>query len=400
MVPGLKVESMLSRMLFAFLLFGPSLLGWDAVPNPIHDAGPGGDHPDAAAQLPPTRSRSHFGKTEDGTPVDLFTLTNGSGMRVRIITYGATVIELLAPDREGRYANVVLGFDNLAQYLAGHPYFGSTVGRVANRIARGRFVLDGVEYRLATNNGPNHLHGGNRGFDKVVWQAEMTKTGDDPAVKLSYRSRDGEEGYPGNLNCTVVYTVTQRDELRIDYTATTDRATPVNLTNHSYFNLSGPGSGTVLNHVLKLFADRYTPVDADLVPTGSILPVQGTAMDFTSPTAVGSRIAQVPGGYDHNYVLRDAPSAVPQPAARVYDPQSGRWMEVETTEPGIQLYTGNFLDGTLRGRGGVYVKHFGFCLEAQHFPDSVNQPLFPTVILRPGQVYRQVTIYRFLSEKE
>jgi len=338
-----------------------------------------------------------FGQTAEGVAIDLYTLTNRGGMTAKIMTYGATVTQFHVPDRAGKLGNVVLGFDNLAPYLPRPTYFGATVGRVANRIARGRFTLDGAEHRLATNNGPNHLHGGIRGFDRAVWKAEPVETADGPALKLSYRSPDGEEGYPGNLDCTVVYTLTHNNELRIEYAATTDKATPVNLSHHSFFNLAGPGAGTILNHEMMLAADRYTPVDDTLIPTGEIAPVQGTPMDFTKSTAVGARIEQVKGGYDHNYVLTSGGASTPVLAARVAEPWSGRVMEVLTTEPGMQFYSGNFLDGLLTGIGGAYKQHYGFCLEAQHFPDSVNQPKFPSTILRPGQTYRQVTIYRFLT---
>ncbi len=337
-----------------------------------------------------------FGKTPEGVPVSLYVLKNG-GITAKVMTYGAILTELDVPDRQGKPADVVLGFDNLEGYLAGHPYFGAAIGRVANRIAKGRFTLDGTEYSLAVNNGPNTLHGGLKGFDKVVWKAEDVSGPAGPAVKLTYQSRDGEEGYPGNLATSVTYTVTG-DALRIDYTATTDKATPVNLTNHSYFNLAGPASGTILKHELMLAADQYTPVDDTLIPTGEIAPVKGTPLDFTTPMPIGARIDQLKGdpvGYDHNFVLRGGSNG-PALAARVHEPESGRVMEVFTTEPGIQFYTGNFLDGSLKGKGGVvYRKHQAFCLEADHFPDSVHHPNFPSVILRPGTTYNQTTIYKF-----
>jgi aldose 1-epimerase len=340
-----------------------------------------------------------FGKTTDGTPVDLYVLSNGP-MTIKVMTYGAIVTEIRVPDRRGNAADVVLGFDTLEGYLAGHPYFGATVGRFANRIARGTFSLDGKDYTLAVNNGPNTLHGGRKGFDKVVWKAEDASGLAGPAVKLSYLSRDGEEGYPGNLVVTVTYTLTADNALRIDYTATTDQATPVNLTNHSYFNLAGPAAGTILDHELWLAADRYTPVDDTLIPTGAIASVRGTPLDFTTATPIGARIGQLkadPVGYDHNYVLRGGTSPrEPSLAARVREPQSGRVLEVFTTEPGVQLYTGNFLDGTIKGKGGVaYRQHQAFCLETQHYPDSVHHPSFPSTILRPGSTYRQTTIYKF-----
>lgn len=340
--------------------------------------------------------KSDFGKTRDGQVVEMYELTNRNGMVAKIITYGGIVTELYAPDRQGRLENVVLGFDDLARYEAGHPYFGCITGRVANRIARGRFVLNGVEYTLATNNGPNHLHGGLKGFDKRIWKARAMETPAGPAVELNYISPDGEEGYPGELNTLVTYTLTNDNELRIEYRATTNRATPVNLTHHGYFNLAGAGRGDILDHVLQMEADRYTPVDRTLIPTGEIAPVKGTPLDFTTPQPIGARIAQV-GGYDHNYVLNSGGKALAK-AATLHDPKTGRMMEVWTTEPGMQLYTGNFLDGTIRGNGGVYGKHAALCLEAQHFPDSVNRPNFPSVILEPGRTYVQVTVYRFYAK--
>jgi aldose 1-epimerase len=339
-----------------------------------------------------------FGKTSDGTAVDLYVLTNGHGVTAKVMTYGAILTELHVPDRDGKLEDVALGFNNLEGYLAGHPYFGATVGRVANRIARGRFTLDGKEYRLAVNNGPNALHGGRKGFDKVVWQAEAVEGSGAPAVRLRYRSPDGEEGYPGNLDVVVTYSLTDDDAVRIDYEARTDKPTPVNLTNHSYFNLAGPRAADILGHELMLAADHYTPANDTLIPTGEIKPVRGTPLDFTTPTTIGARIDQLKGdpvGYDHNFVLRGGGKS-PALAARVHEPKTGRVLEMSTTEPGVQFYTGNFLDGTLKGKGGtVYRKHAGFCLEAQHFPDSVNHPEFPSTILRPGQTYTQTTVYKF-----
>jgi aldose 1-epimerase len=336
-----------------------------------------------------------FGKTKEGIPVDLYTLSNGKGMRVDIATYGTTIVKIEVPDRSGRAGDVVLGFDKLDGYLGEHPYFGCTVGRYANRIAGAKFTLNGKAYKLAANDGVNSLHGGLKGFNRAVWKAEPQTAADGPAVKFTYVSPDGDEGYPGTLTATVVFTVTAANELKIDYTATSDKPTPVNLTNHSYFNLAGPGTGDILGHELMLKADRYTPVGPGLIPTGKIEPVAGTPLDFTKPSTIGARIAQVPGGYDHNFVLAGAVSKSPVLAARVREPKSGRVMEVLTTEPGIQFYTGNFLDGKIAGVGGAYKKHFGFCLETQHFPDSVHQPGFPSVILEPGKTYRQTTIYKF-----
>jgi aldose 1-epimerase len=320
------------------------------------------------------------------------------GAKAKVITYGASLTELHMPDSEGKLADVVLGFDKLEGYLGAHPCFGATVGRVANRIAKGRFTLDGKDYKLAINNGPNSLHGGNKGFDKVVWQAEIAEAAAGPSVRFTYRSPDGEEGYPGNLTVHVTYTLTNQNELVIDYRATTDKATPINLTNHSYFNLAGHGSGDVLGQLLQIEADAYTPTDATLIPTGEIKPVKGTPLDFTSPTQIGAHIAELKatGGYDHNFVLRGGGYPKPSMAARVIEPKSGRVMELLTTEPGVQLYTANGLDGRLKGKDGVgYVKHAGFCLETEHFPDSVNHPNFPSVILRPGETYTQTTIFRF-----
>ena len=348
-----------------------------------------------------TIEKSPYGKTEDGTEVDLYVLTNAKGMKAKIITYGGIVTELWTPDRDGKMADVVLGHDNLKSYLAGHPYFGAITGRVANRIAKGKFTLDGKEYTLAVNNGPNALHGGKKGFDKVVWEA---KTGsnkqEEPTLILTYASKDGEEGYPGTLTCTVTYALTKLNELRIDYSATTDKATPINLTNHSYFNLAGQGSGDILGHEIEIFADKYTPTDDTLIPTGKLEVVKGTPFDFTEPTAIGKRIGEIksdPVGYDLNYVIR--PGKGLKQAALVTEPKTGRIMEVYTTEPGIQFYSGNFLDGKDKGKGGaVYKKHGGFCLEAQHFPDSANQKDFPSTILRPGKTYRRTTVYSFSAK--
>ncbi|SNC67602.1 aldose 1-epimerase [Hymenobacter gelipurpurascens] len=338
-----------------------------------------------------------FGKTTDGTEVQLFTLTNAHGLKVSITNYGGTVTSLLVPDKAGKLGDVVLGFDNVSGYqspafLKSGPYFGALIGRYGNRIAKGKFTLDGKQYTLANNNGENTLHGGKKGFDKVVWQATPGTSAEGQTLTLTYLSQDGEEGYPGNLQVTVVYTLTPDDALKIDYSATTDKATPVNLTNHAYFNLSG--GNDVLGHQVTLPADRYTVVDAGLIPTGELRPVKGTPFDFTSPHAIGERIGQVPGGYDHNWVLNEAKGM--HAAATVYEPTTGRTMEVRTTEPGIQFYTGNFLDGTLKGKGGqVYGKHAGFCLETQHFPDSPNQPSFPSTILKPGQTLHSTTTYTF-----
>jgi aldose 1-epimerase len=343
--------------------------------------------------------RQDWGKTAAGTRVSLYTLTNSGGSVARITDYGALLTELHVPDRGGKLGNVVLGFNSLQPYLDGHPFFGATVGRYANRIRRGKFKLDGKTYTLATNNPPNHLHGGNRGWDKVVWKGRVVSAAAGPAVQFSHVSPDGDEGYPGTVRATVTYTLTNKNEVKVDYTATTNKATPVNMTHHSYFNLAGEGNGTILNHRLMIAADRYTPTDSTLIPTGKIAPVKGTSLDFTKPTRIGARINSFGtlGGYDHNYVIRGGGKGVVL-AARVHDPSSGRVMEIWTDEPGLQFYTGNGLDGTLTGPRGVpYDKHFAFCLEAQHYPDSPNHPNFPSTILRPGQTYRQTTVHRFYA---
>jgi aldose 1-epimerase len=333
-----------------------------------------------------------FGGLPDGTAVELYTLTNGKDLKARLITYGAILVSLEIPDRNGTPGDITLGCDSLDGYLKVSPYFGAIVGRYANRIAKGRFVLDGVDYRLANNNGVNHLHGGIKGFDKVVWAAEPIKEANAVGVRFSYLSRDGEEGYPGNLKVVVTYFLTNDNELRIAYEAETDKATPVNLTHHSYFNLAG--GGDILGHELMLYADKYTPVDESLIPTGEVLDVKGTPMDFRTSATIGSRITQVKGGYDHNYVLKSGGAMAL--AARVYEPVTGRLMEISTNEPGIQFYSGNFLDGTIAGKGGrVYPKHGGFCLETQHFPDSPNKPDFPSTILRPGHKFTSLTVHKF-----
>ncbi len=339
-----------------------------------------------------------FGQLPDGKNVDLYVLTNASGVKASVMTYGATLVSLEAPDWEGRFADITLGFDSLEGYLSDSPYFGSTIGRYANRIAEGKFTLDGIEYTLAQNNGENHLHGGTKGFDKVMWSAEPVKMEEAGGVKFVYLSKDGEEGYPGNLTCTVTYLLTDSDELRITYEAETDKPTPVNLTHHSYFNLEGQGSGDILDHELMIDANEYTPMDEGLIPTGEIRSLEDTPMDFTTPHAIGERIDQVEGGYDHNFVLRGGGGTLIL-AARVHEPDSGRVMEVHTTEPGIQFYSGNFLDGSITGKSGkVYHKHYGFCLEPQHFPDSPNNPNFPSTILRPGDRYMSLTVFKFSAQ--
>jgi len=348
-----------------------------------------------------TIDSSLFGNLADGSPVRLYTLRNPNGTTVKITDYGLIITELCVPDRTGKPGNVVLGFDNLERYLKGHPFFGAIAGRVANRIGGARFTLDGREYPLAKNNGPNHLHGGLKGFDKKVWKSKpLPCTAQEAAVEFEYTSPDGEEGYPGNLHVTVRCTLTDQSELRIDYRATTDQATPVNLTNHSYFNLAGQGD--VLGHELVIVADFYTPTDEGLIPTGEIRTVRDTPLDFTAPIAIGARIQQTglkPPGYDHNFVLRGGGQSLAL-AARAYEPASGRVLEVLTTEPGVQLYTANGMDGSIVGTGGVpYPRHGGFCLETQHFPDSINKPHFPSVILRPGQTYQTTTVFKFTAAR-
>jgi len=336
-----------------------------------------------------------FGKLPDNSEVDLFILTNKNGLSASVMNYGATLVALEAPDRHGQLIDVLLGFDTLDGYVHHNsPYFGCIVGRCANRIAQGKFQLDGKVHHLATNNGPHHLHGGHKGFDKAFWPATIDE-GKSSSVRFTHRSPDGDEGYPGNLSVIVVYTLTDDNELQIDYTATTDQATPINLSNHAYFNLAG--SGTILGHELRIPSTRYVPVNHLLIPTGELKPVAGTPMDFTTSTPIGKRIFQVksdPVGYDHTFVVNHDGSQITL-AARAFEPQSGRVLEVHTTEPGVQFYTGNFLDGSVIGKNGcAYRQHSGFCLETQHFPDSINQPRFPSVILRPGQTYSQKTVLR------
>ena len=346
-------------------------------------------------------SRAAFGQTGDGAPVEMFTLTNAHGMEVKAIGYGAVITSIRVPDRHGSLDDVVLGFDSIDGYLTRSRYFGAVVGRYGNRIAKGRFTLDGATYQLATNNGPNHLHGGVKGFDKVVWTGEAFDHDGAVGVVFSHTSPDGDEGYPGTLTMRVTYTLTPGNELVVDYDATTDKPTPLNLTQHTYFNLGGSSGGDILQHRLTIDADRFTPVDATLIPTGELASVAGTPFDFRQSTAIGARIdADHPqiknaGGYDHNFVLnRSGPGLVH--AARVADPSSGRTLDVSTTEPGMQFYSGNFLDGTISGKGGrVYARRSGLCLETQHFPDSPNQPAFPTAILRPGDRLQSKTIFAF-----
>ena len=346
-----------------------------------------------------------FGTLANGQGTQLFTLRNAHGVEVQFTNYGGIITSLKTPDRNGRFDDIVLGYNNLAGYIASSPYFGAIVGRYANRIARGHFTLDGATYTLAVNNGPNSLHGGLRGFDKVVWNARPFQNQEGQGVTLDYTSPSGEEGYPGTVHTTVTYTLTSDDRLIVDYSATTDKATPINLSQHSYWNLVGNASRDILGHVLTINADAITPVDTTLIPTGELMPVQGTPFDFRTPHAIGERVDQrqntqirFGNGYDHNFVLNRggaAPDALVL-AARVVEPTSGRTMEISTTEPGIQFYSGNFLDGSITGKGGaVYHFRYGLALETQHFPDSPNHPNFPTTILRPGQQYRSRTVFKF-----
>jgi aldose 1-epimerase len=343
-------------------------------------------------------TKSSFGKATDGTEIDSYTLHNAHGASAKVITFGATLTELLMPDRNGKMGDVVLGFDNLAQYEAKGPFFGVTVGRYANRIAKGRFSLDGKAYQLAVNNGPNSLHGGAVGFDHKIWRAEPKEVPGAQSVRFTYVSKDGEENYPGALTVSVTYTLTDKNELKLDYTAETDKATVLNLTNHSYFNLGG--SGDILKYLLYINADQFTVVDDTLIPTGEIKSVAGTPLDFRKPTAIGARIAEIKdvGGYDHNYVLNGKAGTL-RDAAKVEDPLSGRQMEVLTTEPGVQFYSAIHLDETIVGKGGTkYQKYGAICLETQHYPDSPNHPDFPSTVLRPGAKFSSETIYKFSAK--
>ncbi|MCR4376444.1 MAG: galactose mutarotase [Acidobacteria bacterium] len=369
---------------------------------------PGCGRGESSGEVPLTQpriTRTPFGATADGTPVDLIALHNGKGLEMSVLTYGGIITSLKTRDRDGVADDIVLGHDSVAAYEANSPYFGSLIGRVANRIANGRFTLDGQTYALAKNNGPNHLHGGLKGWDKVVWKADPFQDRTGVGVRLEYTSADGEEGYPGTVTAHVVYTLTPDNRLVVDYHATSDKPTVINLTQHSYFNLAGAKAADILGHELQINADRYTPVDEGLIPTGELAPVDGTPFDFRTATAIGARIntAGTAGnvqlergkGYDHNYVLTRSGDGL-QLAARVYEPITGRTLEITTTEPGVQLYTGNFLDGTITGKGGrVYPHRSGFCLETQHFPDSPNKPGFPPIELRPGGEYTSQTVFAF-----
>lgn len=338
------------------------------------------------------------------TPVHLYTLKNANGMEISVTNYGGILTSVKVPDASGAFADVVLGFDSLDGYLGRHPYLGAIIGRYSNRIANGRFTLNGKEYVLATNNGPNALHGGLEGFDKKVWQAEEVTTSNGPGLRLTYVSPDGEEGYPGTLTVNVTYSLSNENQIQIDYRATTDTDTVLNLTNHSYFNLKGAGNGTILDHEVLINADRFTPVDAGLIPTGEFRSVEGTPFDFRAATAIGERIdadeeqIKLGGGYDHNYILNGSSGSL-RLAARVKEPSSGRVMEVLTDQPGMQFYTGNFLDGSVIGKGGIaYEKRFGFCMETQHYPNSPNRDVFPSTVLKAGDTFTTTTIYRFSTE--
>jgi aldose 1-epimerase len=345
----------------------------------------------------PNIENSDFGKVADGE-VKLYTITNDNGMTAKLTDYGAILVSLTTPDREGNFDDIVLGYDTIEKYVQKSPYFGATIGRVGNRIDGGRFTLNGVEYQLAKNEkGVNHLHGGIKGFDKVIWKAEPFTKEDSAGVKFSYLSPDGEENYPGKLNVEVIYELTNSDALNISFTASTDKDTPVNLTHHSYFNLNGQGIGSIYDHEMMINASSFTPVNEKLIPTGEIAPLTGGPMDFTSPRIIGSRADQVQGGYDHNYVL-DKTDGQYALAARTKSPQTGRVMETWTTEPAVQFYAGNFLDGLEGKDAKVYGRNSGFCLEPQHFPDSVNKPQFPSTILRAGQLYRHDMAYKFSVE--
>ena len=341
-----------------------------------------------------------FGRTPDGQEVTLYSLTNANRLRARIIDYGTILVSLEVPNRDGKLIDITLGFDDLDSYIKRNPLFGAIVGRYANRIGNAKFTLDGTEYKLTANAGKNHIHGGReKRFDKVMWKGRQFQSDKEVGVRFTYLSKDGDEGFPGNLNCTVTYTLTNNNELKISYKATTDKPTIVNLTNHSYFNLAGAGNGDVLGHKIMVNADYFTPADKALIPTGEIHTVKGTPLDFTGAETIGSRIDKLPQthGYDHNYVLNSSIGSLAL-AARVYEPTSGRVMEVYTTEPGMQFYTANGMRGVKGKSGKLYHRHYGFCLETQHFPDSPNKPHFPSVVLRPGETYNTVTVFKFSTQ--
>jgi len=377
------------------MVAGLAILTMAVLPAIAVESGRGKAQMNTSSSIKPIE-KADFGKTADGSAVEIFTLRNKNGMTAKVTTFGAAVTELHVPDKNGKLQNVVLGFDNVKQYESKeNPYFGCAVGRYANRIAKGEFTVDGHTYKLPINNGPNTLHGGLKGISKINWNsAEAKETKDGPAVTLTYLSKDGEEGFPGDMTIQVTYTVTNDNALQIDYSATTNKTGVINLTNHSYFNLAGPGSGDVLAQKLMLAAEQYTPVDDALIPTGEIKSVKGTPFDFTTPHTIGERIAQVKGGYDHNYVLAEKPRQLTL-AGRAREPKSGRTMEIWTTEPGVQLYTSNHMDGSLKGIGGTYGAHGAFCLETQHFPDSPHHLNFPTTEIKPGETFTSQTVYKF-----
>jgi aldose 1-epimerase len=359
----------------------------------------------AMAEAGQSITKKPYGRMPDGTAVDIYTLTNKNGLEATITTYGGIVVTLKVPDRDGKLGDIVLGRPSLDDYIKDSPFFGALIGRYGNRIAKGKFTLDGKTYTLAVNDGPNHLHGGVKGFDKVVWQAKPKDTPEGPALELTYVSKDGEEGYPGTLTATATYTLTNANELKVDYVATTDKATVVNLTNHSYFNLDGDGSPSILDEDLQLMASRFTPIDKTSIPLGELRPVAGTPFDFLKPHKIGERInaddEQIRNGqgYDHNFVV-DGTAGQLRPAAKAFSAKTGRLMEILTTEPGVQFYSGNFLTARLIGKNGQpYAKRSGFCLETQHFPDSPNEPSFPSTELKPGQTYKSTTVHRFSIAK-
>lgn len=362
------------------------------------------DPPEAAKEA--SVNKAAFGTTPNGEAVDLYTLTNPQGMEVRAITLGGIITSIRVPDKDGKFDDVALGFDSLDGYVKNPPFLGAIIGRYGNRIGKGRFTLDGKTYTLAINNKPNHLHGGIKGFDKAVWKAESFKKDDAVGVAFTHMSPDGDEGYPGALSMRVTYTLTAGNSIEVDYEATTDKATPVNMTQHTYFNLAGDGSRDVLDHVMTIHASRYTPVDSTLIPTGDLASVEGTPFDFRMPAPIGARIGandtqiKYGNGYDHNFVIDRTDDGL-VPAAHVVEPTTGRVLDVSTTEPGMQFYTGNFLDGSVTGKSGhVYKQRMGFCLETQHFPDSPNKPNFPNTILRPGETYRSKTVFAFSVSKQ
>lgn len=391
---GLAHKSAAPRSIGLFCLFAANLLFWVSL-----QSGEQRTFFEGRVKM------QEFGKDRNGQPVHVFTVKNAEGMEVRAMDYGGILISVRVPDRKGGFGDVVLGFDGLDGYLENKPYFGAIIGRYANRIANAKFTLNGREYWLPANDGRNTLHGGVVGFDKVLWKALPAKTQAGTGVSFEYKSPDGEQGFPGTVKAKVTYLLSDKNVLPIDYQATTDHATPINLTNHSYFNLAGPSAADILEHELTLEADQFTPVDSGLIPTGELRDVAGSPFDFRKPTPIGARInhedeqLKLAKGYDHNWVLRDGQRGQLSLAARVHEPSSGRTLEVWTTEPGIQFYSGNFLDGSVRGKGGVaYPRRSGFCLETQHYPDSPNHKNFPSTILAPDAEYHNRTVYKFLSQ--